>query len=578
MKEYARKPESQSRILDSNPRASRQAPIDVILQQYKERNIQRYVSEEDDDLLQSKFGTTQRKEIDEDKLLQGKFESISNIGQEPVQQKERPNNTGLPDNLKKDVENLSGYSMDDVKVHYNSDKPTQLEALAYTQGTDIHVAPGQEKYLSHEAWHVVQQKQGRVQPTMKMQGVNINDNEVLEKEADVMGRISSQNNFKSLTDRMKNTSTTRNTVQRNGLKVKNFFTSFKKNKADNLALFTVVKEDGLGDAGQLGYLYDKLKSINYCKNIGIKTYAVYYIEKNKEKIKELARIDDDSRLVLIENKKTEAAIDKFPDLPNNWIIQYPFPSMSLKSDNMLKITEMGFDRRLPKAGTAFGGIGYGIPNIYTETTLDDNEISVSSKINNDTENFSKAMFVSVKPKEGSGVDSSSILKNLTEFTKTNNIPYLVITKNDCFKPDEVPVETTEVYGSITVHKYNQGNNNIIHGVFSNAFMRFLMRKITIGMIISGGEGMFAESLDTAKDPKNKSIAIIAGRYGYQYSEIALELSEIGDLQQIELTKDNKERYRIFLENDEVIYFNEENNRVKICQNYKKTKGIFSSKS
>ena len=34
---------------------------------------------------------------------------------------------------------------------------------------------------------MVQQKQGRVQPTMQMQGVNVNDNEGLEKEADELG-------------------------------------------------------------------------------------------------------------------------------------------------------------------------------------------------------------------------------------------------------------------------------------------------------------------------------------------------------------------------------------------------------
>ena len=50
------------------------------------------------------------------------------------------NNTGLPDNLKTGIENLSGFSMDDVKVHYNSDKPSQLNALAYAQGNNIHVA------------------------------------------------------------------------------------------------------------------------------------------------------------------------------------------------------------------------------------------------------------------------------------------------------------------------------------------------------------------------------------------------------------------------------------------------------
>ncbi|MEM9686349.1 MAG: DUF4157 domain-containing protein, partial [Bacteroidota bacterium] len=96
--------------------------------------------------------------------------------------------TGLPDRLKAGVESLSGYSMDDVKVHYNSSKPAQLQAHAYAQGTDIHLGPGQEKHLPHESWHVVQQKQGRVQPTMQLKGgVNINDDTGLEKEADVMG-------------------------------------------------------------------------------------------------------------------------------------------------------------------------------------------------------------------------------------------------------------------------------------------------------------------------------------------------------------------------------------------------------
>jgi hypothetical protein len=45
------------------------------------------------------------------------------------------------------IENLSGFSMSDVKVHYNSDKPAQLQAHAYAQGTDIHLASGQEKHL-----------------------------------------------------------------------------------------------------------------------------------------------------------------------------------------------------------------------------------------------------------------------------------------------------------------------------------------------------------------------------------------------------------------------------------------------
>lgn len=132
--------------------------------------------------------------------LQAMAHSHSAQQQNPIQKKASPepiqkeNNTGLPDSLKSGVENLSGYSMDDVKVHYNSNKPAQLNAHAYAQGTDIHVASGQEKHLPHEAWHVVQQKQGRVKPTMQMKGkVNVNDDVGLEREADVMGAKAVQN-------------------------------------------------------------------------------------------------------------------------------------------------------------------------------------------------------------------------------------------------------------------------------------------------------------------------------------------------------------------------------------------------
>jgi hypothetical protein len=103
------------------------------------------------------------------------------------------NDTGLPDNLKSGIEALSSISMDSVKVHYNSPKPAQLNALAYAQGEDIHLAPGQERHLPHEAWHVVQQAQGRVKPTMQMQeGVQVNDDQELEREADWMGAKAAQ--------------------------------------------------------------------------------------------------------------------------------------------------------------------------------------------------------------------------------------------------------------------------------------------------------------------------------------------------------------------------------------------------
>jgi hypothetical protein len=92
----------------------------------------------------------------------------------------------LPDRLKGSLELLSGMDLSDVRVHRNSSKPAELKALAYTQGRDIHLGPGQDEHLPHEAWHAVQQMQGRVKPTMQARGVPINDDAHLEHEADRM--------------------------------------------------------------------------------------------------------------------------------------------------------------------------------------------------------------------------------------------------------------------------------------------------------------------------------------------------------------------------------------------------------
>lgn len=164
-------------MANTGSHTSHAVQLQAIATSYSNHTIQKK-STEDQELLQGKFNTIQKQSMEEEELLQGKFETVQ----------KKQNETGLPDNLKSGIENQSGISIDDVKVHYNSDKPAQLNAHAYAQGTDIHVATGQEKHLPHEAWHVVQQKQGRVKPTMQMKGkVNVNDDEGLEKEADVMG-------------------------------------------------------------------------------------------------------------------------------------------------------------------------------------------------------------------------------------------------------------------------------------------------------------------------------------------------------------------------------------------------------
>ncbi len=121
--------------------------------------------------LESSFGITQKKE----------------------------NKTGMPDNVKSKMEESFNTDFSSVTVHSNSSKAPQVGALAYTQGSDVHFAPGQfspdsssgQQLLGHELAHVVQQREGRVQPTTEVAGLPVNDNKDLENEADVLGRKAS---------------------------------------------------------------------------------------------------------------------------------------------------------------------------------------------------------------------------------------------------------------------------------------------------------------------------------------------------------------------------------------------------
>jgi hypothetical protein len=100
--------------------------------------------------------------------------------------------SALPPGLRAGIESLSGMDMGTVRVHYRSPMPATLNALAYAQGSNIHLAHGQEHHLPHEAWHVVQQLQGKVRATTSVEGVGVNDDASLEREADRMGDQATQ--------------------------------------------------------------------------------------------------------------------------------------------------------------------------------------------------------------------------------------------------------------------------------------------------------------------------------------------------------------------------------------------------
>ncbi len=104
--------------------------------------------------------------------------------QKKRKQKARENRTGLSDSMKQALEKKVGFSADDVRVYRNSSLPERMGALAVSLGSDIHLGPGNDQYLNHELGHWVQKKMGRVTVSKMENGVAVNEDPALEREAD----------------------------------------------------------------------------------------------------------------------------------------------------------------------------------------------------------------------------------------------------------------------------------------------------------------------------------------------------------------------------------------------------------
>lgn len=105
--------------------------------------------------------------------------------------------TGIPKAVQAKFEAASGLSFEDVRVHYNSSRPAQLGAYAYTQGSQVYIGPGQERNLEHELGHVVQQKRGLVRADGYINGIPVNRDPRLERAADAGANQPVQGVFKS---------------------------------------------------------------------------------------------------------------------------------------------------------------------------------------------------------------------------------------------------------------------------------------------------------------------------------------------------------------------------------------------
>lgn len=142
----------------------------------------------------------------------------------------------LPETLQLKMESAMNTDFSNVEVHPNSTKAVALSAYAYTQGNQVHFAPGQYKpetangqeLIGHELAHVVQQRQGRVKPNGQANGMAINDNYDLEQEADQWAGKANRAPFGNIA------SSTAAPVQMKSAGVVQMWNPFKKKKKPDL--------------------------------------------------------------------------------------------------------------------------------------------------------------------------------------------------------------------------------------------------------------------------------------------------------------------------------------------------------
>ena len=176
--------------------------------QMKMNPLQRMGGLEEEEEMQMKKNPLQRSSLEEEELLQGKMNPAQKKNnQGTVQRQSNGGGSNLDGGVQQSMESTFNHDFSQVKVHPNSQNAVNAGALAYTQGTDIHFAPGQyqpgsqkgQELLGHELTHVVQQSQGRVNANSQVNGMPLNDSPSLEKEADDMGKKAVQAKMSSQT-------------------------------------------------------------------------------------------------------------------------------------------------------------------------------------------------------------------------------------------------------------------------------------------------------------------------------------------------------------------------------------------
>lgn len=335
--------------------------------------------------------------------------------------------------------------------------------------------------------------------------------------------------------------------------ITDFFRRWKGDGDAPLYLYTHILSDGFGDAGQLTLLYNEIKKqfnrvhIPLCAFSMEKIFdegldreiiiegAIYDIldkteTTSQEKRSDVEKMIGNRKDAILKNypmlslefsgKRTDTTSqirkNSFPNV-SGWEIEYPVPDDSYEatSDKVLKIREMTDPESGDlHTGGSFDRIGFGIPCDTPAALPEGDKRSAESYLRNE-----------YSDKVPSELLCGAWLVSVKNFKKAyNSPPDLEEGQVQSIKKHAEDANAPIViFIGITHEPFLSSGQTLVHFCpqMDHVILLDFMNKITNGVILSGGEGMYVESLAY----QTSNINMLCGRYDYQYKEIANMLYE-----------------------------------------------------
>lgn len=298
----------------------------------------------------------------------------------------------------------------------------------------------------------------------------------------------------------------------------------KETQDPTITLYSYICYDGVGDAGQLGYLFDKVSSLGF-RSI---SYAIYS-PRNKAKpsdMRRLARIDNKDHLK--KNGDPKIVLSPTIDEKTTWEIQYPVPHLGnaagLEDGHILKVSEMNqmydtveeYHTGIAKAKDGIG-IGYGIPKYIPKSDDESNlrDKFIEYKIISDSEPDLPCLKDAWLVKVNEGQSVVDILKKAKEMGCT-----FLILLGKLDKQQQADYSNASIDKPSQVHKIESLEQSVLS---------CLMSKIGCdggtGMIFAGGEGMYVQALGASEAAVGD---VIRDGYSYQTEQIKADSKKKAD--------------------------------------------------